>query len=155
MKVQCSSSSVGLVLALLLGFPTAYAATPASGTVSGTSPTTTWTAGPFVAPNLTGQVGDPNCGTAQTSGVICDNFTLNVVAVAGDAATKRVRIDVTWPGTQADFDLYVFQGSTLVAKSAGSTDPETVFLPATSGTYTVRTARVNPLGQSVIGTPAP
>src|SRR3954469_16968335 len=131
MKVKFSSSNVGLAVALVLALPAAYAAPPASGTVSGTSPSTRWAAGPFVTPNVTGQAGDPNCGTAQTSGVLCDNFTLTVVAAAGDAATKPIRIDVAWPGTQADFDLYVFQGTTLVAKSASSVDPETVFLPAT------------------------
>lgn len=155
MKVQFSSSRIGwgfVILLLLLGRLAAEGATPASGTVSGTSPAVSWTAGPFLVANVSGQAGDPNCGTAQTSGVICDNFTLTIAAAAGDATTKRVRIDVTWPGTQADFDLYVFQGTTLVAKSAGSTDPETVFLPATSGTFTVRTAPFNPIGQSITGT---
>ena len=78
MKVKFSSSSVGLSVALLLSFPAAYAATPASGTVSATAPTVRWTAGPFVTPNVTGQAGDPNCGTAQTSGVIW-NPTLVVI----------------------------------------------------------------------------
>jgi len=150
MKAKFSSFGVGLVFALLLG-TAAYAANPASGTVSAASPTASWTAGPFLVANVSGQAGDPICGTAQTSGVICDTFTLNIVAPA-DASAKRVRVDVAWPGTQADFDLYVYQGTTLVAKSASSTDPETVFLPATSGTYTVRTAPFNPIGQSIVGT---
>src|SRR6266542_3757614 len=155
MKVNLTSSRVGLgslLLAFILGVSVAQAATPASGTVSSANPAVTWTAGPFATPNLTGQAGDPNCGTAQTSGILCDNFALSVVAASGDATTKRVRIDVAWPGTQADFDLYVFQGATLVAKSAGSIDPDTVFLPATPGTFTVRTAPFNPLVQSIIGT---
>src|SRR3954464_11502047 len=61
------------VLLLPAAVPGADAAAPSSGTVTSASPTVTWTAGPFAAPNVTGNVGDPVC-TPTT----CDDFTLKV-----------------------------------------------------------------------------
>jgi hypothetical protein len=51
----------------------ADAGTPASGSVSDSSRTVTWTAGPFVAPNVTGTAGAVTCAPG-----LCDDFALHV-----------------------------------------------------------------------------
>ena len=61
--------SVGAGTATLLAVTTgAEAASPLSGTVSDGSPTVTWTGGPFLAPNTTGNVlDDPTCTLPTTA----------------------------------------------------------------------------------------
>lgn len=127
----------------------ADAATPASGSVSDTAPTTTWSAGPFAVPNVTGTTGDPTCGDAQ----LCDDFTLRVSVPSGYDTGHSLRIDVKWPNAAADFDLYVLDaGGREIAASASSSDPETVLLPAVSASYTVRVVPYAPFGDSFTGT---
>lgn len=127
----------------------ADAATPASGSVSDTAPTTTWSAGPFAVPNVTGTTGNPTCGDPQ----LCDDFALRVSVPSGYDAGHSLRIDVKWPNAAADFDLYVLDaGGREIAASASSSDPETVLLPAVSASYTVRVAPYAPLGDSFTGT---
>jgi hypothetical protein len=143
--------AVGL-LALVTGtLPSvaANAATPASGSVSDTAPTTTWSAGPFAVPNVSGTAGTVSCGTAQP----CDDYALKVSVPAGYDAGHSLRIDVGWPDSAADFDLYVLDADGReVAASASSGDPETVLLPAVSASYTVRVVPYAPLGDSFTGT---
>ncbi|MGW3357211.1 hypothetical protein ACWDFL_17580 [Streptomyces bungoensis] len=127
----------------------ADAATPPSGSVSDTAPTTTWSAGPFAVPNVSGTTGTVSCGTAQP----CDDYALKVSVPAGYDAGHSLRIDVRWPDPAADFDLYVLDANGReVAASASSSDPETVLLPAVSASYTVRVVPYAPLGDSFTGT---
>ncbi|MDQ1738051.1 MAG: hypothetical protein QOH56_4302 [Pseudonocardiales bacterium] len=127
----------------------AQSATPTAGTVSDTAPTTTWTAGPFLVPNVTGNAGDPQCGTAVTP---CDDYSLTVTVPAGYDATHQVKVQATWANTAADFDLYVLNpAGQIVASSASSSDPETVLLPGVSAAYTVRVVPFTPLGDSFTG----
>ncbi|MCZ1004117.1 sialidase family protein [Streptomyces mirabilis] len=127
----------------------ADAATPPSGSVSDTAPTTTWSAGPFAVPNVSGTAGTVSCGNAQP----CDDYALKVSVSAGYDAGHSLRINVRWPDSAADFDLYVLDADGReVAASASSSDPETVLLPAVSASYTVRVVPYVPLGDSFTGT---
>jgi hypothetical protein len=137
------------VLLLPAALPAADAAAPTSGTVTPTAPTVTWTAGPFAAPNVTGNAGTPVCATAQ----MCDDFTLTVSTPPGYSTGHQLSIKVAWPNSAADFDLYVLDSSgQTVGTSASNADPELVVLPPDSGTYTVRVVPYAPLGQTITGT---
>ena len=123
---------------------------PPNGTISPASPTLTYTGGPFVAPNVTAQAGTVNCTVPMS----CDDFALTVNMSPGpnpDPA-KHVKISVGWPVSSADFDVYIFQGTTVVASSASSADPEVVVLPALSASYTIRVVPFAPAGQSYTAT---
>lgn len=121
------------------------AATPTQATISDTATTTSWTGGPFVAPNPTGAAGAPDC-TAPGS---CDDFALHVRTPAGYGDGHRLKIQVSWTNTAADFDVYLLdQAGATVATAASSADPETVLTAPTSGDYTVRVVPYAPLGES-------
>jgi PKD repeat protein len=128
------------------------AATPTSGTISAASGSLSYTAGPFIVANESGQGGvlTPVCDPTTP---LCDEYTLTVNA-ASVAATKKLLIQIQWPNSAADFDLYVLQGSTTVGSSHGSSDPESVFLniPADGTVYTIRVIPTTPLGESFTGT---
>ena len=127
----------------------ADAATPASGTVSDTSTTATWTAGPFLVPNVTGATGSVTCSAATP----CDDYTLTVSTPAGYDADHQLRIDVQWPNSAADFDIYLLDSAgSVIASSASSSDPEVMLTAPVSGTYTVRVVPYAPLGESITGT---
>ena len=127
----------------------ADAATPSSGTVTDTAPSVTWSAGPFLAPNTTGNAGDPVCATAG----MCDDYALHVSTPPGYGSGHQLSISVAWANSAADFDLYVLDAAgNVVGTSASSADPELVLLPPNSGDYVVRVVPYAPLGQSVTGT---
>ncbi|NUQ99226.1 MAG: hypothetical protein HOY79_22640 [Streptomyces sp.] len=68
---------------------------------------------------------------------------------AGCDAGHSLRIDVKWPHTAADFDLYVLDADGHEVAAAASTgDPESVLLPAVAASYTVRVVPYAPLGRS-------
>jgi hypothetical protein len=144
--------AVGLLALVAGGLSTvsADAATPASGSVSDTAPTTTWSAGPFAVPNVSGTTGgDVTCGEPQ----LCDDFSLQVSVPSGYDTGHSLRIDIKWPNAAADFDLYVLDADgRQIAASASTSDPETVLLPAVSASYTVRVVPYAPLGESFTGT---
>ena len=152
--------SAGVLAAgMLSGSGSAVASSPGEGTVSDSSTSVSWTGGPFVAPNTTGTALDaPDCSAPQS----CDDFTLHVSTPAGYGDTHSLKVDVTWPQTAADFDVYVLDSAgNPVGQAASSADPEEVVLPPTSGTYTVRVVPFLPLGQSysakatLVDTPVP
>ncbi len=140
---------------LFVSLPIALTATPPGGTLTDANDETNplmYTAGPFFISNATAQAnGTPICNTATQ----CDDFLLTVSVSAGVAATKNVKIQVQWPNSAADFDLYVLDSlNNVVTQSASSADPETAFItavPTTPTTYTVRVAPFAPLGQSFTG----
>ncbi|MGZ4635422.1 CARDB domain-containing protein [Oryzihumus sp.] len=128
----------------------AVAATPSEGSVSDTSPSAQWTAGPFAAPNVTGSAGDVTCGPE-----LCDGYALHVSTPAGYGDTHQLTIKVGWGNTAADFDVYLLdKAGTVVGSSASNADPEVIQVPPTTGDYTVRVVPFNPLGESVTGTAA-
>jgi hypothetical protein len=125
---------------------TASASEPSEGSVSDTSTSASWSGGPFATPNVTGTALDaPDCTAPQS----CDDFTLHVSTPAGYGDSHSLKVEVSWPNTAADFDVYVLdaQGN-VVGQAASSADPEQAVLPPTSGTYTVRVVPFLPLGQS-------
>jgi hypothetical protein len=131
------------------------APTPTNGTISLANPTLTYTGGPFVAPNVTGNVGDPVC----TAPMSCDDFILSVNMAGGPDPdpSKHIKISVGWPVTAADFDVYVYQNGSIVGSSASSADPEVIILPALSTgafPYTIRVVPFAPAGQSYTATVA-
>jgi hypothetical protein len=125
------------------------AATPPSGTVSDTSTSVTYTAGPFVVANTTGLAGDVQCNAATP----CDDFNLTVSVPSTYQSGYNVTVKIQWPNSAADFDLYVLDSNGLVINSAASSsDPELAIIPAISGNYTVRVVPFAPLGESFTGT---
>src|SRR6478736_4744589 len=126
----------------------AVAATPAEGSVSDTSPSAQWTAGPFAAPNVTGTAGDVTCGPQ-----LCDDFALHLTTPTGYGDTHQLTVKVGWANAAADFDVYLLDHSgAVLASSASSADPEVIVVPPTSGDYTVRVVPFAPLGESITGT---
>lgn len=136
--IRLRRSSRALALAALVLFAlgaapsrTVSAASPATGTLSESSSSVTWTGGPLVP------TASADCGGPQGSG--CDNFALTVVA---PSSSFVVEITVTPQGVD-DWDLQVYgpQG-TLVGTSGNSPGQvERVLLvnPA-AGVYTVSAA---------------
>lgn len=150
MRFTRTKSLVGIAAVAALGaLPAATsirAATPPSGTVSSTNPTVSYQSGPFFVANASGTAGAVQCGP----GLPCDDYGLTV---ATSDTTKNLNIQIAWPNTTADFDLYVLNSSgAVVASSATSADPEQVVMPDVAGTYTVRVVPFNPLGQTFTGT---
>ena len=87
----------GLVVLGALAVPGAYAATPASGTVSGGATTATWTGGPFTTSN-------PNpVGLCLDLDPACDRYTLTIQPPGGGF---NVRIATTPANPADDYDLY-------------------------------------------------
>ena len=126
----------------------ALAATPTSGTVSDTSTSVQWSAGPFVAPNVTGATGAVTCGPTSATTSRCTSRP-----PAGYGDTHQLTIKVGSPNAAADFDVYLLDPSgAVVASSASSSDPEVIVTAPTSGDFTVRVCPYAPLGESVTGT---
>jgi hypothetical protein len=145
-RLTAVAASGVLVCAALTHSTAAQASSPSEGTVSDSSTSVSWGGGPFAAPNPTAQAsGLPDCTVPQS----CDDFTLHVSTPAGYGDTHSLKIDVSWPQTAADFDVYVLDPTgNPVGQAASSADPEEVVLPPTTGTYTVRVVPFLPLGQS-------
>src|SRR4051794_21156607 len=140
---------IGLVLALLVtAIPSAWSKiseAAGNGTLSPTNSTITYSAGPFLVPNVTGATGAVTCNSVTP----CDEFSLMLAVPGGYEATHNVTIRTAWDNTLADFDLYVLDaGGNEVANSASSFDPEVLVIPALAGNYTVRVVPYAPLGQS-------
>ncbi|HEV8366433.1 MAG TPA: hypothetical protein VGQ39_00655 [Pyrinomonadaceae bacterium] len=141
-----------LSAALVILTTVSSAATPSSGTISASSSSLSYTAGPFIVANESGQGGviSPLC---EPGTPLCDEYTLTVNA-ASVAATKKLLIQIQWPNSTADFDLYILQSGNIVGSSHGTSDPETVFLniPTDGTVYTIRVIPTTPLAQSFTGT---
>ena len=146
--VGCLSVAVAVV-GLVTGSGVAAGSSPNAGTITDTSGPLSWSGGPFVAPNDTGTAGAVDCTAPQS----CDDYSLTVATPAGFGNTDNLKISVGWQNSAADFDVYVLDAAgNTVATSASSADPETVVMPPTSGTYTVRVVPFTPLGQSYTAT---
>ncbi|MDQ3907659.1 MAG: glycoside hydrolase, partial [Acidobacteriota bacterium] len=108
-----------------------------------------YTAGPFYVPNASGAAG------LQCNSVLqCNDFRLHVDLPAGLIDTKQVRVGVSWPLSNADFDITAYAQNPdstpgqAVASSGTSADPEVMILPAVAGDYVIRIVPFNPLGQT-------
>src|SRR5947209_14422490 len=122
-----------------------------SGTLTTSNTTVTYTHGPFLVGNHSGDTGiatgnsTPTCDNQLNP---CDDYTLNVNVPAGTDSTQQINIQISWSLAAADFDLYVLNSSgNNIAQSATSNDPENVTIPAVSGTYTLRVVPYTPLDQ--------
>ncbi|MDT4926428.1 MAG: hypothetical protein QOG01_4141 [Pseudonocardiales bacterium] len=136
---------IGIATLSLASAVAATGSTPSSGTLTDISAPLTWTGGPFVVANVSAQTGSVNCTAPQS----CDDYALTVSTPAGFGDTNNLKIQVSWPNKAADFDVYVLDpAGNIVGTAASSADPETVILPPTSSTYTVRVVPFAPLGQS-------
>jgi hypothetical protein len=138
---------LGLLSALVL--VTASAATPPKGTISSSKSTVSYSAGPFLVPNNTAAVGDVQCNSTTP----CDDFQLTVSVPKGYEAKHSIKVNITWPNSAADFDLYVLNAKgAIVRQAASASDPETAIIPALAGSYTLRVVPFVPLGQSFSAT---
>jgi hypothetical protein len=138
------------ILFLLMGFlPQPGPASAASEVLTPDNPTFSYTAGPFAVANVSGTVGDIQCGSTTP----CDDHTFSVNTPAGYGTDHSMKVSIQWSNSLADFDLYVLdaQGQ-VITSSASSSDPETVILPPTSGTYTIRVVPYAPLNETFTGT---
>ena len=135
---------------VLSGAASAGASTPAGGTVSDTSPTVTWTGGPFTTANTTADVdGTPTCSAATP----CDDYALTVSTPAGYGSGHQLKVTVDWTNAAADFDVYLLdRAGNVVAQAASSAKPETILTAPDAGSYTVRVVPFAPLGDSITGT---
>ncbi|HEY2954132.1 MAG TPA: T9SS type A sorting domain-containing protein [Candidatus Eisenbacteria bacterium] len=137
-----------------LALETASAATPASGTITESSSTLTYTGGPFLVsnPTPTPVSSAPTCNAATT----CDAFALTVTLPADYAALHPddyVAVRVDWESplgdtARADLDLWVYKGATIFTSSASTNQPEIAYLPAVSGTYTLRVVPFHAQGET-------
>src|SRR5690348_6974561 len=102
-RIGLAGRRTGVLVALAAGallvplISGAGAATPTSGTVSDTAPSTTWSAGPFAVPNPTGAAGTPDCSAAP-----CDDYALHVSTPAGYDTGHQLAISISWANTAAD-----------------------------------------------------
>ncbi len=128
----------------------AAAATPASGTLTPTASSLTYSGGPFVASNPTGTSGTVSCAAPSS----CDDFGLTVATPAGYGTGHSLKISVAWTGPVADFDLYVLDKASgrEVAASASSSNPEVILAAPDSGSYTVRVVPFAAAGDSFTAT---
>jgi hypothetical protein len=142
------TAAAALTLGVSVGglIASSQASTPTEGTVSDSAVTTSWTGGPFVAPNATGNaLGAPDCTAPQS----CDDFKLHVRTPAGYGTAHSLKVQVSWPNAAADFDAYLLDSAgNTVSSAASSADPETLLTAPTSGDYVVRVVPFAPLGQS-------
>ncbi|HLJ45129.1 MAG TPA: hypothetical protein VKU01_03935 [Bryobacteraceae bacterium] len=129
------------------------AANPSSGTLTDSTPTLNYTAGPFLVPNVTDNVsGTPVCDSTIPVEQ-CDTFTLNVNVASSDASKKQIKVTLSFPIAAGEFDLFVYNsaGQVIASDTAGG-EPSVAVFPAVSGAYTIVVDPWNPLGQSFSGT---
>lgn len=127
-----------------------------SGTLSTSNTTVTYTHGPFLVGNHSGDTGivtgdsTPTCDNQLNP---CDDYALTVDVPAGTDSTQQINIQISWAVPAADFDLYVLNSSgNDIAQSATSNDPENATIPAVAGTYTIRVVPYTPADQSFTAT---
>ena len=146
-RLLSSAAVLALVSPLLWTSWSAGATTPSSGTIGPPDGTTiSWTGQTYAV----AAVPDPAAGgagcppAADPANAVCDHFflTVNVAPSYWNTHTGGARVAIDWSATgdaDDDFDMYVYQGGTLVDQSGSSgTTSEAVFLEEASGTYEVR-----------------
>ncbi len=142
-----------LTLLLVTLGPSLFAATPTGGTLNappaGGSSTVTWSGGPYTAVVES---------TSMCTSLGCDSFTLQVNVPASFYAANpnySVVVQIQWPDSVNDFDLYVYDSSGNVVGSSTGGAPETSEtadcgqLPA--GTYTVQVVAFAVVNESYTG----
>jgi hypothetical protein len=133
------------LFAFLLPAALAAATNPASGTVSPSSPSVSFSGGPFSASNPLDPLGStpPVCVDAT-----CGQFALTVTVPAADFNTYKAQVTVGWTNSgtttqgsdTSDFDVYIYSPDltgTQIATAASSSNPESTVFDAAPGTYTI------------------
>ena len=133
-------------LLLLIAFAISASAmvAPASGTLTATGQTVTWTGGPLTGSNaaFSSELNDPIpgiCGPLMQ----CESFTLNVNVPATFYTTCPscgVQISLNWPLLADDLDLYLYDSSGNIMFFSAQIATNSEFVDAGSlpnGTYTV------------------
>ena len=143
-----------------------FAAEPSSGTLSETTPTLEYTAGPFVQSNpvpIPLLEAGPTCGGVDTP---CDSYELTVSTPAAFVAANPsavAKVSLSWTDTgsgQADYDLYIYEGKvdstsadTPVAhRGASKANPEvaSIFpLKAGDTVYTIKVVPYTATGETI------
>lgn len=127
------------ILLLMTAGTGLQAAEPATGTLSPASPEISFVSGPNAISNVSATV-ELIC---QAPVFPCDDFDLNVQLPADFASTQanaQIVITTAWEGAD-DYDIYLLDAAgSEVNRSAGSTNPEVMQLPAGQGSqrFTVR-----------------
>ena len=119
-----------------------FAASPASGTISPSSPTANYTGGPFNGLNQTNQA--DSAAIVCSPATPCDDYTLTI-ANLDPAITYKFAVRVSWTdkatATSAhnDFDVYVYDSSgKVVQQAASSANPETAEVTVKDASYKIR-----------------
>lgn len=143
--------AVTFALFVVSSEPALWAATPASGTISPSSTTLTFTGGPF---DFTNQTGPPYVPPAPPVSPICanpaspcDDFALTVAIPPSDTTIYFLKADLHFANPASDFDLYLIDadGVTVDALSAnGAGVQESFSIQVPSGATTNYTVRVVP-----------
>ena len=143
------------IVALALSTFRGSAANPTSGTLTPNGGTLTYSAGPFLIPNVTSNIpgnNQPQCNADTTP---CDDYdlTVDLSGAPQDFIDRhKIEVSISWPLAQADFDLYVLKGTANITENRGATsaDPEIVTFDPEPGVnaYKVRVAPFAPAGQS-------
>ena len=143
-----SARLVGLALASAIALFTVSAtpaATPDHGTIGPTMSSASWT-GQFYAVQAT-PVPDA-CAPVDPMNTTCDHFSLTVDVPPSywETHTGGADIQITWPSSDNDFDLYVYDNSgTLVGQSAsGGTTSERFLLQNANSAQSPYDVRVVP-----------
>jgi len=120
----------------------ARGASPGSGTISSTSPSITWSGGPYTGANADPSMCPPSVDTLN---LLCDHFslTLNIASDFWTSHTGTVTFTITWPSGSNDFDLYIYRqsDSQLVGSSTlggGETQEQVVLVSPLPGVYEAR-----------------
>lgn len=127
---------VALVATSIWQAPATQAASPSSGTVDSTNPSTSWTGGPFFGFSW---VAETNCVVKTT---FCDTFMLTV----GDlpATTPDVVVSVQGSESYDEFSIAIFDSSgQMVAQSTWDAPHTAIMRTAAPGTYEVRVELIN------------
>ena len=133
-----------LVVAILPG--AAFAATtPASGTLSPSTPALSFSGGPYPVSNPSSPLGKnpPACADAT-----CGVYTLTVAIPSTDFNSYKATLTVGWTNSgttttgadSSDFDVYVYSPDatgTQTALAASSANPEVATFNVSNGTYTL------------------
>ncbi len=159
--------AAALSVAVPFVFPlTAWAAVPPSGTLTDTSGSLTYTAGPFAVANPTPILfvdQGPECLNPFQP---CDDYALTVALPVGYATehpNAAVKVTLGWTdngGGLSDYDLYVYKGTVINTdgsqpadyQSAGGANPEVATIsPLADGaaTYTVKIIPYTPSAETV------
>ena len=131
-----------LTLAAVATSGIALAASPSSGTLTPTSRSVVWTGSAPVANPTIGLSSSFDPSTCQTEGY-CDLFTLNLNIPANFASSYPayfLNVTITWPGTNYDYDMYVYYNGAQVGSGtlgSGTAYENVLIKGAAAGVYQI------------------